>query len=342
MFGCPMTEYDKKVYDEEINPFVPKYIVDTHTHVYPSGLKKANPKPSSPSTRWVGMVAQDNTIEDIRQTYVDMFPNQKIVPVMFGSPGKEKQATNKYIEEVGKKYDYPTLFCTHATMTAEFLEQEVIKGGFQGLKPYCGNVVDGIEPAEAGIFDFLPHAHLKVADKYGWKVVLHISKSDRLKNKDNIRDLMEIEQKYPNVKLIVAHIGRAYTPEDLGDAFETLKHTQNMLFDFSANTLPEATEKCIEAVGTKRLLWGTDMPIAKMRMYRIHENGYYINVIPRGIFGDITGVGHMRESDDPNITTFTYEIIRGFMKTVKKMGLTKQDVEDVMCNNAVKLYNIKF
>ena len=43
----------------------------------------------------------------------------------------------------------------------------------------------------------------------------------------------EIEQKYPNVKLIVAHIGRAYSPEDLGDALDVLgKETKNMLFDF--------------------------------------------------------------------------------------------------------------
>ena len=45
--------------------------------------------------------------------------------------------------------------------------------------------------------------------------------------------IMEIEEKYPNVKLIVAHIGRAYIPSDSGDAFKRLASTQNMLFDFS-------------------------------------------------------------------------------------------------------------
>ena len=342
MFGCPMTDYDKKIYETEINEFVPKHMVDSHTHVYEFGLKKGVKQAPSPSTSWTGKVAKENHIEDIVQTYKDAFPNQKVVPVIFGSPSADKVATNGYISKVAKEYNYPALYCTHVNMTADFLEEEVIKGGFQGLKPYCGNVKDDVFPPEAGIFDFLPHEHLKVANKYGWKVVLHISKSDRLKNADNIRDLMEIEQKYPNVKLIVAHIGRAYAPEDIGDAFETLKHTKNMMFDFCANTLPEATEKCIEAVGTKRLLWGTDLPIAKMRMYRIHENGNYVNVVPRGVYGDVSSDIHMRETDDPNITTFTYETIRGFMKTVKKMGLTKQDVEDVMCNNAVKLYDIKF
>ena len=161
------------------------------------------------------------------------------------------------------------------------------------------------------------------------------------RNKKNIRQLLEIEQKYPNVKLIVAHIGRAYAPEDMGDAFNELKHTENMLFDFCANTLPEATEKCIEAVGTKRILFGTDMPIAKMRMYRVAKNGDYINVVPRGLYGDITGAAHMQETDEVNVTNFTYEIIRGFKKTADKLGLTKKDIEDIMCNNAINLYILK-
>ena len=222
------------------------------------------------------------------------------------------------------------------------MEEEVIKGGFQGLKPYLDNCKTGVNGADADIFDFLPEKHLKVADKYGWKVVLHISKPDRLKNSTNIKQLMEIEQKYPNVKLIVAHIGRAYSPEDIGDAFETLKHTENMMFDFSANTLPLATEKCIEAVGTKRVLFGTDMPIAKMKMYRICENGNYVNVVPRGLYGDLTNAAHMRETDEKEITNFTYEIIRGFKKTAEKLGLNKNNIADIMCNNAARIYGIKF
>ena len=153
---------------------------------------------------------------------------------------------------------------------------------------------------------------------------------------------MEIEEKYPNVKLIVAHIGRAYAPEDIGNAFDALKHSQNMMFDFCANTLGYATQKCIEAVGTKRVLFGTDLPIAKMRMYRISEDGYYINVVPRGIYGDLTGAAHMRETDETNVTNFTYEIIRGFIDCSKELALTKSEIEDVMCNNAAKLYGVKF
>ena len=338
MFGFKLTGYDKKVYQEEMNEFLPKNIVDSHTHVY---TVKSLKKKEGP-VYWPSRVAEDCSAEDLIQTYKDLFPNQNVVPVMFGAPGGILEIANAYCSEKSKEYNYPALFLNHYDMSADFVEEEVLKGGFQGLKPYCCNCKAGVVGADAGIFEFLPHEHLKVADKYGWKVVLHISKDDRLKNPDNIRDLMEIEQKYPNVKLIVAHIGRAYAPEDIGNAFDTLKHSKNMMFDFCANTLSLATEKCIEAVGTKRVIFGTDMPIAKMRMYRITEDGYYINVVPRGEYGDITGAAHMRESDEPNITNFTYEIIRGFKQCAENLTLTKKDVEDIMCNNAANLYGIKF
>ena len=340
MFGYDMSEYDERVYREEIRDFVPENIVDSHTHVWRTEDdaydRVENPK------YWSNRVAGNCTIEDLRKTYIDLFPDKKVIPVIFGMPSGIIPKQNDYIKKVSKQVGYPALYLTHYDMTPEFLEEEVIKGGFCGLKPYLNNCRADVKGADADIFDFLPEKHLKVADKYGWKVVLHISKSDRLKNPTNIKQLMEIEQKYPNVKLIVAHIGRAYAPEDIGDAFETLKHTENMIFDFCANTLPLATVKCINAVGTKRVIFGTDMPIAKMKMYRISENGNYINVVPRGLYGDLTNAAHMRESDEKEITNFTYEIIRGFKKTAEKLGLSKEDVADVMCNNAARLYGIKF
>ena len=172
-------------------------------------------------------------------------------------------------------------------MTAEDLEKNVIEGGFKGLKPYFCNARVGVNPSDAGIFDFIPHEHFKVADKHGLTVMLHISRRQRLKDELNIKQLLEIEQKYPNVKLIVAHIGRAYAPEDLGNALDILGKTEKMMFDFTANTLSLAMEKCIEAVGPKRLMFGSDLPITKMKMYRITEKGVYINVVPRGLYGDL-------------------------------------------------------
>ena len=79
-----------------------------------------------------------------------------------------------------------------------------------------------------------------------------------------LKQLIEIENNYPNIKLIVAHVGRAYCEEDIGNAFEVLSDTKNMLFDFSANCNSFVFEKLIQAVGPKRIVFGSDLPILKM------------------------------------------------------------------------------
>ena len=40
MFGYERSEYDKKVYEDELKDFLPETIVDSHTHVYTLDCKK--------------------------------------------------------------------------------------------------------------------------------------------------------------------------------------------------------------------------------------------------------------------------------------------------------------
>ena len=100
-------------------------------------------------------------------------------------------------------------------------------------------------------------------------------------------------------------------------------------------------EKCIEAVGVDRLMFGSDLPITKMRMYRITKGGKYYNVIPRGLYGDVSGDSHMIESDEKNISNFMYEELLAFKKCSETLGLSKNDVEKILCLNGASLYKIK-
>ena len=61
----------------------------------------------------------------------------------------------------------------------------------------------------------------------------------RLRDEVNIAQIMEIEEKYPNLKLVVAHIGRAYAKEDIGNAFEM--SPPNSLKDRIANNIVSTT-----------------------------------------------------------------------------------------------------
>jgi hypothetical protein len=148
---------------------------------------------------------------------------------------------------------------------------------------------------------------------------------------------MMIEDDYPDLKLIVAHVGRAYCREDAGGAFDLLGNTDRMVFDISANTNAWVFEKLIKTVGPKRILFGSDLPILRMRMRRICEAGKYINLVPKGLYGDVSDDPHMREvegKEAEKLTFFMYEELLAFKEAAQKTGLNTGDIEDIFFNNA--------
>jgi hypothetical protein len=188
----------------------------------------------------------------------------------------------------------PSLLVTTPEWTAEELEARVVAGGFLGLKPYLEWARSHIPSDDITIFDFLPRHHLEVADAHGWIVMLHIPRRGRLRDPLNLEMMLEIEHGYPDVQLVIAHIGRAYCPEDVGNAFDVLKDARRMRFDFCANTSAYAMEQLLQAVGPKRVVFGSDMPVVRMRMRRICESGNYVNLVPPGLSAT-SATTHMRE-----------------------------------------------
>ena len=330
-----LIDYDRKVYEKELYNFLPTEFIDAHTHVWKNDFP-IDGKSNGGST-WTRKVSGSPTVEDLLEGYRLLFPKNKVTPLVFGSCSRRIPTCNEYVRTKAEEFGFPTLFRTSYDMDPDRLEEEVKRGHFLGLKPYLTYSPSYIPSDEIRIFDFLPHAHLEVADRNGWIVMLHIPRSKRLRDPVNLGQIMEIEEKYKHLKLIVAHIGRAYAKEDIGNAFDLLKNTKNLVFDFTANVCDDAIRACIEAVGTRRLLFGSDLPIAYMRMYRIVENGVYYNVVPRGLYGDVSGEAHMRETDEKDVTLMIYEQIRAFKRCAAELKLTDGQVEDVMFRNAKRL-----
>ncbi len=331
--------YDTEFYKNYLEGFLPDKIIDVHTHMYLSCFKK---KRDPAKASWAGRIAEENPAEDLIETYEKLFPGKKVLPVTFSSvgPNDDIEAANEYVSQCSRKFNFPSLMYAVPEWPAEELERRVIAGGFLGCKVYLSFAKKYIPVDEIRIFDFLPHHHLEVLNKHGWICMLHIPRSKRLRDPVNLAQLMEIEERYPNVKLIVAHVGRAYCVEDVGNAFEILGKTEHMLFDISANTNSEVFRQLIEAIGPKRILFGSDLPIFRMRARRICENGVYVNLVPKGLYRVIEGEPHMRElegAEAERITFFLYEEIDAFRRAACTTGLGKSDIEDIFCGNAVRL-----
>ena len=343
MFGINVTEYDKFIYEEYLRDFLPDRMIDIHVNIWKEGMERAGDESKNRKgmVDWTKLVAPDCSIEDLMKSYEQMFPGKSVKPVLMGWPSCDLDKVNRYAIDCAKSYGLPAFYCTSWDTPAEDIRKALTEDGFSGIKPYLNNSPSYIPAAEVRIFDFLPHEHLKVCDELGAKVMLHIPRALRLRDPVNLAQMLEIEEKYQNAKVIIAHIGRAYCPEDFGDAFERLSKTKNLLFDFTANTLDRAMVEIIKAVGPERVMFGSDMPITKMRMYRIVEDGHYINVVPRGLYGDVSYDRNMRETDETKITTFMYEELLAFKRAAEELHLTKDETQGILGGNGAKLFGME-
>ncbi len=334
---------DREFYAKRLRDWLPDKIIDIHTHVWLDRFKDKRGNEPVRSVTWPARVAKDCSIEDLVETYRVMFPDKAVTPLIFGNVFAERDdraGNNRYVAESAVKANCPALICSHPEWPAEELEARIAQGKFVGAKSYLTLAPTYLPEKEIRIYDYFPHAHLDVLNRRGWILMLHIPRDGRLRDPVNLAQLLEIEARYPRLRVVIAHVGRAYCPEDVGNAFKVLSKTRNMCFDISANTNALVFRQLIEAVGPKRILFGSDLVIARMRMRRICERGNYVNIVPAGLYGDVSGDKHMREVsgiEADKLSFFMFEIINAFRRAAEETGLTRSDVEDVYFNNAGRM-----
>ena len=335
-----VTDYDRKVWEEQLKDFLPDKILDVHTHVYLRSLMEPPKTPQPKRTvSWTSTVARENSIEDLQETYRLMFPGKDVKALMFINGGGGG-SNSEYLSKVSKETGWPALYYSFPHQSADELEKAIRDGGFLGVKSYLNKAPKYIPADEIRIFDFFPKHQLERLNEMGAIVMCHIPRSGRLKDPVNLHQILEIRREFPKVRLIVAHIGRAYCEEDVGNAFDLLDQEPETMYDFSANCCDYAIEQVIRHAGTKHVMFGTDMPILRMRTHRIVENGTYVNLVPPGLYFDPNNDPHLREvseEEGKKITFFAYEELLAFKRVCEKLGLSRVDVEDMMYGNAMRL-----
>lgn len=335
-----VTDYDRKIWEEELKDFLPEKILDVHTHVY---LRRLITPPKTPQPKrtvsWTATIARENPIEDLQETYRLMFPGKDVKALMFINGGGG-EANNEYLKGVTQSTGWPALYYSDPSQSADELEEKIRQGGFLGIKCYLSKAPKYIPANEIRIFDFFPKHQLQRLNEMGAIVMCHIPRSGRLKDPVNLHQILEIRREFPKLRFIVAHIGRAYCEEDVGNAFDLLDQAPETMYDFSANCCDFAIEQVIRHAGVKHVMFGTDMPILRMRTHRIVENGTYVNLVPPGLYFDPNNDPHLREvseEEGKTITFFAYEELLAFKRVCTKLGLSRQDVEDMMYGNAMRL-----
>ncbi len=328
---------DHRVYKEELAPWLPARIIDCHVHV---GLKEFW-SPISPErfkSMWAIEVAQQNTWEELNRTLATLFPEQKSGVVAFASVAREVdiESANQYVLEgiADRSNNAFGLFATRPLWDARLICSAMARG-FKGIKPYPDLAMP--DTLELSIYDFLPREHLLALDEFAGILMLHLPRSGRLADLDNIREVLEISDEFPNISIILAHVGRAYALPTAERGLPHFADRPKIYFDTSANLNADVFECALDIIGPGRLLYGSDLPVTLMRGVREHLGETYVNYTD-GPYSWNTD--RRSPAEEANYTYYLYEELRAFIQAVRKLGLGREAIEQVLYSNCARLLGI--
>jgi len=321
------SDVDKAFWAEHLEMWLPRNMMDTHLHFVDPNAQIETVTEEMRRKAWV---IETYTAIDAEQTeriakVIYQSRNISYVCIPFAHLGWDTIANNRYVREEGLKRNWPSLAVTDPRWVAEQVEYELKQPGCIGVKPYFSMIRYSrfltASFAEADIFDFLPHHHLEVVDAYRAWVTLHVPKADRLGHPSNIRQIREIRRRYPNVKLVIAHLGRCYTEEHAEKALPQLAEDTGIYWDCGAVLNPAVFTIALQCIGPKRIMWGTDNPVGLMRGRQQYREGEYMNRTSHPFFFNT-------EREPPEIeakyTLYTYEQLRAIKEVFLELGLTEQ------------------
>jgi glutamate-1-semialdehyde 2,1-aminomutase len=324
---------DERVWREELDGFLPKRIFDFHGHVYlksqyPPDYRKVAADPSQPN------VVEQYPHEALAEVQRRLWPKREVRTLVFGSVGAKIDvvATNAYAAQAAQKYGWKALLVCPPTTDVKELTDRIFVGGFVGLKPYWTFVTSKAQN-DVSIEDMVTPAMREVADRLGLIVTLHIPRAGRLADPININGLRRLCAEAPNAKIVLAHFGRSYFPEALGEGLK-LADLENLYPEMSMVQDWEVYEAVFQRFDRKKILFGLDLPVAqeKGKLLGINGQRHFFTKRPHkwSVHAEPDGYA-------VHCTLFAYEMVRAAKKAMERLRMAPLEIEDYFWNNAERL-----
>ena len=273
-----MREIDKQFYREHLQSRLPSKLYDIHVH-----LNLREHVDMVPEERWLADWAMEIghvlPVDDALACVEELFPDSRYSINAFPMPVKEAdlRGSNRYLAEEQSQDKLTAFMCTMPDWADEEIEKGLAEQGFLGVKPYP-DMVSGVKGADIGIFDFMPSNQWDIVDRYRKAVMLHLPRKERLSADQNIEELKQIRQNYPDLVIIIAHFGRSFCPFFLEEGLGKLGNAEGFFFDTSAVLNPEVYDIALTQLDPEQILFGTDMPITLFHGKREWTERTYINL----------------------------------------------------------------
>ena len=339
MSGEPMTEseldyyhrVDMQAYRDEIAPVLPAQVLDMHAHVWPTLVAKHNKYPALGEFKGV---PDHYTFADLDASAKRLFPDRVYHAVCFGAafPEAVEAGENDRIAQGAREWPrrYPLLIAGPHDGEQQ-LHNALQSGGFYGFKVAVN--LETQHYATDRIMYVFSEAQRKLANELGLIVMLHIPRSKRLADSENVSDIQHICREYPNLKLVLAHLGRAYCSWVIKDSIKLLKDLPNLYWDVSYVQNETVFQIVMENVDPTHIVFGTDQPLAEFRGRRVCVNNAWVDVTR----DRYSWSAFCREGLEIEATFVAYEIIRAMTEGAERAGLTREQLRAMFFDNGMKL-----
>jgi len=325
-----VTDADRELFDRELDSFVPPTIFDAHGHWYRADHFAAEAMPvlvrSGPAV--AGSAAFDEAMGQF-------CPNRRIEGLFFPFPhaGLCVDAANDFLhQQLRERPGARGQMLITPSQDPEFIRETVRRQAFVGLK--CYHVYSSRQPTFDSLIDeFLPESQVRVAHEEGLSITLHIVRARALADPANQQWIRSHCERYPNMRLILAHAARGFNPHHTMLGIDSLCGLNNVWFDTSAVTDSGAIEAIVRTFGHTRVLYGADFPVSHLRGRCVALGDSFIWIstdntnleVPYAQL-DLSLVGH--------------EALRTLKIAVMSLKLTDSQVEDIFQRNATRLYGL--
>jgi predicted TIM-barrel fold metal-dependent hydrolase len=328
-------QVDLPVYREELEPVLPDTILDFHAHVWTRDHWRRVPwEAGVPGGKYM-VVRTDYGFDALQADLARFFPTRRVDAVCFGYPipsSADLDAGNRYLARGGGHAGRYPLMVVHKDETPKaVLEQQVREGIFFGYKvglPWHGN-----DYGDVTVEDMLTAAQMELADELSLVVLLHLPRAGRLADPANSASLRRLAARYPRAQIVLAHCGRAYCPDVMRRGIGAVRDLDNVYFDVSMVQDPVVLQILFQHVDSRRVLFGSDLPVAAMRGRRVCVNDHWVDVLrePDQGSGYRVGLKQLRA------TFMVYEIIRAVRDAAEFAGLSNSQLSAIFFDNGMAL-----
>lgn len=326
------TNIDQRFYEEHIRERLPQRIVDAHVHM---NLEKhvKNVSPERIAMDWALECGLQMDYEASRTYYHALFPDREVELVAFPFPLAEVDipGNNRYLAGLAREKGICGLMSVRPEWSSEYCEETLLGNPFAGFKPYP-YLASQIKGADISIYDFIPGEQLAVLDRHKKALVLHLPRRGRLPAPDNIRELREIRQAYPDIRIVLAHYGRCFTTEMFQKGTDALgEDLDGFYFDTAAVINPQVHRMAMERLDGSRIIYGTDLPI--MAWHGIRE---WQSDTPSNYCREEFSWNHHEKRDEEN--GFTYIAYLQLKNMLDAIGENKSVREKIFYKNAKEVF----